>query len=57
MATKSPAAPGRKNYCKAILSSADNHILRCDLAPREGKQRGGLCVDDFGPIFDVLPPR
>ncbi len=56
-AANPPAAPGRNNYYKAILSSADNHILRCDLTHREGKQRDGLCVDDFGHIYDVMPPR
>jgi hypothetical protein len=49
-----PITPGRNIYYKAILSSADHHILRCDLTRNEGKPRDGLCVDDFGKIYDVM---
>jgi hypothetical protein len=47
----------RGNYSKAILSSSDNHVLRCDIATEEGKQRDGICVDDFGRIYDMVSTR
>jgi hypothetical protein len=47
----------RSNFYKAILSSSDNHVLRCDIAKEEGKQRDGICVDDFGRIYDMVSTR
>lgn len=44
-------------YSKAILSSSDRHVLRCDLVYNEGGQRDGLCVDDFERLYDVLLSR
>ena len=41
---------------KAILSSFDNHGLRCDLVA-DGGHGGGICVDDQGRAFDVLLSR
>jgi hypothetical protein len=45
------------NYQRAVLSSTDNHILRCDFRTAEGRQLGGICVDDFGRIYDIAMPR
>lgn len=47
----------RSNFYKAILSSSDNHRLRCDIAREEGKQRDGICVDDFGRVYDLVSSR
>ncbi len=53
--TPAAAAPLDGNlYYKATLSSADNHVLRCDLVYNEGGQRDGICVDDFERIYDAL---
>jgi hypothetical protein len=56
-AVASAARLERGNYYKAILSSSDNHVLRCDIATEEGKQRDGICVDDFGRIYDMVSTR
>jgi hypothetical protein len=39
---------------KAILSSPDNHGLRCDMTGDGRGHGGGICVDDQGRVFDVL---
>jgi len=39
---------------KAILSSPDNHGLRCDMQGDGQGHGGGICVDDQGAVFDVL---
>jgi hypothetical protein len=46
-----------RSYQRAVLSSTDNHILRCDFRNAEGQQLDGICVDDFGRIYDVVTPR
>ena len=51
------AAPGGNRYYKAILSSEDRHVLRCDLTHSKTSQRDGLCVDDFGRVYDVVSTR
>jgi hypothetical protein len=56
-AANPPAAPGSDIYYKAILSSTDNHVLRCDLTHNSGIRRDGICVDDFGHIYDVVSSR
>jgi hypothetical protein len=39
---------------KAILSSADNHGLRCDMTGDGRGHAGGICLDDHSQVFDVL---
>jgi hypothetical protein len=39
---------------KAILTSQDNHGLRCDMMGDGRGHAGGICVDDQGRVFDVL---
>ena len=56
-AASPPALPGRDLHYKAILSSADNLTLRCDLTHNEGKPRDGLCLVDFGRVYDVISSR
>lgn len=43
------------SYFKAVLASSDNHTLRCDLRVEDGTRRDGICVDDFGRVYDVVP--
>jgi len=45
------------SYFKAILSSSDNHTLRCDLRAEGGLRRDGICLDDFGRVYDVVSSR
>jgi hypothetical protein len=44
-------------YVKAILSSADNHGLRCDLSGDGHGHLGGICVDDKARVCDVVATR
>jgi hypothetical protein len=39
---------------KAILSSSDDHGLRCDMTGDGRGHGGGICLDDQGRVFDVL---
>lgn len=41
---------------KAILSCSDSRGLRCELTGRDSNG-GGICVDDFGKVFDVIATR
>jgi hypothetical protein len=50
-ATLQPSA--RTNYTRAILSSSDQHILRCDFIDDGGRDAKGLCVDDGSRVYDV----
>jgi len=51
-AAESAGMPGY--YYRATLSSSDNHLLRCDFTGDAGRQRNGICVDDFRRVYDVL---
>jgi hypothetical protein len=42
------------NFSKAILSSTDHRMLRCDFTDVAGKNAGGLCIDDAQRIYDVI---
>ena len=56
-AASPPAISGRDVHYKAILSSTDHFTLRCDLTHNQGKPRDGLCLDDFGRVYDVMAIR
>jgi hypothetical protein len=51
------ATPDQDIHYKAILSSTDHHVLRCDLTHNDGRRSDGLCLDDFGQIYDVVSSR
>ena len=42
------------NFTKAILSSTDHRLLRCDFTAVRGAGAAGLCVDDAGRVYDVI---
>ena len=44
----------RTNYTRAILSSSDYRILRCDFTDTGGRQANGVCVDDARRVYDVV---
>jgi hypothetical protein len=56
-AASPPAMPASDIHYKAVLSSADNMTLRCDLTQNDGRPRDGLCLDDFGRVYDVISSR
>jgi hypothetical protein len=41
-------------YVKAILSSVNNHGLRCDLTGDGRGHLGGICVDDKAGVYDIV---
>jgi hypothetical protein len=51
------ASGGGTVYVKALLASADNHGLRCDLSGDGMGHLGGICVDDEKRVYDVLAHR
>jgi len=51
------ASFGGTIYVKALLSSPDNHGLRCDLTGDGAGHLGGICVDDDKRVYDVLARR
>lgn len=51
------SAFGGTIYVKALLSSPDNHGLRCDLQGDGMGHLGGICVDDLQRVYDVLAHR
>jgi hypothetical protein len=51
------ASFGGTIYVKALLSSPDNHGLRCDLTGDGMGHLGGICVDDDKRVFDALAHR
>ena len=53
----SDAVIGGTVYVKALLSSPDNHGLRCDLTGDNRGHLGGICVDDEKRVYDVLASR
>lgn len=53
-APKSPETLGWTNYSRAILSSSDNRVLKCDFTDFAGKNAGGLCVDEAQRVYDVI---
>jgi hypothetical protein len=50
-ATAQPSS--RINYSRAILSSSDQRILRCDFTDDGGREARGLCVDQSSRVYDV----
>ena len=42
---------------KAMLSSPDNHGMRCDLTGDGAGHLGGICVDEKSRVYDVLAHR
>lgn len=52
-APKPPEVLDRTNYMRAILSSSDRQILRCDFTDVHGRNAGGICVDGQQRIYDV----
>jgi hypothetical protein len=50
-ATAQPSS--RTNYSRAILSSSDQRILRCDFTDDAGRDARGLCVDEASRVYDV----
>ena len=53
-APKTPEVLARTNFSKAVLSSTDNKILKCDFTDVGGQNAGGLCVDEAQRIYDVI---
>jgi hypothetical protein len=51
------ASVGGTVYVKGLLSSPDNHGLRCDLTGDGMGHLGGICIDDDKRIYDVLAHR
>ncbi len=45
---------GGPRFIKALMSSPDNHGLRCDLTSDGFGHGGGICVDDTQRVFDVI---
>jgi len=52
-AAEAGGTPGADEYYTAVLSSSDNHVLRCDFTGTVSRLRVGICVDDFGSVYDV----
>ena len=52
-APKTAEALDRTNYMRAILSSSDRQILRCDFTDISGRNAGGICVDSVQRVYDV----
>jgi hypothetical protein len=44
----------RTNFTKAILSSTDNRLMKCDFTDVAGTNAGGLCVDEAQRVYDVI---
>jgi hypothetical protein len=53
-ATKTPDVLAHMNFTRAILSSTDNRVLKCDFTDVAGANAGGLCVDDAQRVYDVI---
>ena len=53
-AAGTPMPLGLTNYYRAILSSSDHHVLRCDFIGDDLSQRDGLCIDNFGRLYDLV---
>jgi len=53
-APRTAAELARTNFSKAILSSTDNRILKCDFTDVGGTNAGGLCIDDSRRVYDVI---
>lgn len=45
---------GSHNFGKAILSSSDNHGLRCEIEGDGLGHGSAICLDDEGKIYDAI---
>ncbi|MDB5811910.1 MAG: hypothetical protein JWN94_4032 [Betaproteobacteria bacterium] len=53
-APKTPAVLAATNFSKAVLSSTENRLLRCDFTDVGGTSAGGICIDDAQRLYDVI---